>query len=327
MREHNLVRIAAFAILCALGALFAAAPSTNAQDEQLPDWVHATPWPAAMLPSPEADDGQPHHVAGSTAAYTKKQIDSLFFVKDWFPNEHPPIPPVVAGGPDAKVFACATCHLPNGMGHPESASLAGLPAKYIVAQIAAISDGSRRPIGSMPRVAKALTPDQVQQAATYFSSLKPVQWIKVVESATAPATYPLGSARLPLPGASPQPLGHRIIELPQSVEGFLNHDPHSGFVAYVPVGSIAAGRALVAGGSGVTACATCHGAGLHGNPQLFNGVPWLAGRSPTYVYRQLWDFQHGARTTPADAPMEGITKHLTDDQKIAIAAYVASLKP
>jgi cytochrome c553 len=239
------------------------------------------------------------------------------------------MPPVVAGAEDAKVSACANCHLPNGMGHPESAALAGLSANFIVAEVGAIAGGTRPAIGSMGRVAAAVTPEQLQQAATYFAALKPVPWITVVETTTVPTTYVVGTARLPIADASPEPLGHRIIELAQHVQQFQDHDPHSGFVAYVPVGSIVTGRALVQGAdsSKTIACMTCHGVGLHGNAQLLGGVPWIAGRSPTYVFRQLWEFKHGTRNRAVDAPMKAVVAKLSDDQMIAIAGYLGTLKP
>ena len=51
---------------------------------------------------------------------------------DWYPEEHPPMPQIVAhGGQRPAGRACAQCHLPSGDGHPESSSLAGLPAAYM----------------------------------------------------------------------------------------------------------------------------------------------------------------------------------------------------
>jgi cytochrome c553 len=312
-------------LLCALIVMLAAAPRTNAGDEQLPDWARPTPGP--VQPSLPVDDGRPRHLPGSTVEYTQKQIDDSHVAKDWFPNEHPAMPAAVAGAEGSPIQACAACHLPNGMGHPESAAVAGLTATYITRQIAAMAGGTRQPIGSMTRIASALSPAEIQQSAAYFAALKPVGWVKVVESATVPTTYTLGTARLPLPEASAEPLGHRIIELPQNVAGFLAHDPHAGFVAYVLPGSLAAGRALVQSGNGgaTIACTACHGTGLHGDPQRFDGTPWLAGRSPTYVFRQLWDFKHGTRNGPDDAPMKAVAQNLNDDQMIAIAAYLGSL--
>ena len=51
--------------------------------------------------------------------------------------------------------------------------------------------------------------------------------------------------RMPLPGAGDEPIGKRIIELPQDPAGAESRDPHSGFIAYVPKGSIAKGKEFV----------------------------------------------------------------------------------
>jgi cytochrome c553 len=233
------------------------------------------------------------------------------------------MPPPVAGSDDAKVPACAACHLPNGMGHPESAALAGSSAKYIFGEVAHILNGSRLAVGTMKSVVVQLTPAEIQQAADYYSTLHRVPSVSVVETPTVPATYVIaGSLRLPLPDASAEPIGQRIIELPQNLQGALDHNPRTGFVAYVPPGSVAAGRALVQG-AGAIACSVCRAAGLHGT----GDTPWIAGRSPEYVYRQLWDFKHRTRNAPSDAPMEAVAASLRDDQMIAIAAYLGSLKP
>ena len=45
--------------------------------------------------------------------------------------------------------ACALCHLPTGNGHPESASLAGLPAAYIMRQMAEFKNGGRKAGGAV----------------------------------------------------------------------------------------------------------------------------------------------------------------------------------
>jgi cytochrome c553 len=83
-----------------------------------------------------------------------------------------------------------------------------------------------------------------------------------------------------------EPIGQRIIEMPEDLERTELRDSASGFVAYVPVGSIAKGEALIAGGNGKTvACAICHGQDLRG----LGPIPGLAGRSPSYIVRQLYD--------------------------------------
>jgi cytochrome c553 len=102
-------------------------------------------------------------------------------------------------------------------------------------------------------------------------------------------------------------------------------DGASGFVAYVPVGSIAAGEALVkTGGNGRTqACGTCHGPDLKG----LGPVPPLAGRSPSYTVRQLFDLQQGNRKGAWSALMKAALERLTVDEMVAIAAYTASREP
>ena len=78
-----------------------------------------------------------------------------------------------------------------------------------------------------------------------------------------------------------------------------------------------------AGDQQTVPCATCHGPGLRG----LGPVPGIAGRSPSYVVRQLWDFRHGARAGPASALMRPVVERLTLDEMIALAAYLGSLPP
>ena len=122
-----------------------------------------------------------------------------------------------------------------------------------------------------------------------------------------------------------EPIGQRIIETPENLERTELRDDTSGFIAYVPVGSIKKGRTLVTtGGAGKTVpCATCHGANLKGS----GDVPSLAGRSPSYIVRQLYDMQSGARAGAATQAMMAPVANLTLDDMISIAAYTASLKP
>jgi cytochrome c553 len=95
-------------------------------------------------------------------------------------------------------------------------------------------------------------------------------------------------------------------------------------VAYVPPGSIARGEALVSTGGGKTMpCATCHGRNLQGS----GDVPAIAGRHPNYIVRQLWDIQNGDRGGPSAALMQPVVEKLSNDDMLAIAAYVASRKP
>ena len=101
-------------------------------------------------------------------------------------------------------------------------------------------------------------------------------------------------------------------------------NPRSGFVAYVPPGSVKKGEALVTTGAGkTTQCALCHGAGLEG----LGPVPGIAGRSPSYVVRQLHDMQLGARKGIWTDLMKPVVAKLTAEDMLNIAAYTASRAP
>jgi hypothetical protein len=66
--------------------------------------------------------------------------------------------------------------------------------------------------------------------------------------------------RIRIPGAGSEPLGSRIIELAEDDSKLIERDAHCGYIAYVPVGSIAMGRSLAAGAGGRRiACTYCHG--------------------------------------------------------------------
>jgi len=93
----------------------------------------------------------------------------------------------------------------------------------------------------------------------------------------------------------------------------------------VPVGSLQKGAELVlTGGGGQTQlCAACHGPDLKG----LADVPRLAGRSPSYLMRQLYDVRHGTRTGLSSVPMKAVVANLTEEDMVAIAAYLASREP
>jgi cytochrome c553 len=104
----------------------------------------------------------------------------------------------------------------------------------------------------------------------------------------------------------------------------LYRDPSSGFVAYVPSGSIAKGKELATTGGGKTiSCAVCHGPTLQG----LGDVPGIAGRHPSYIVRQMWNIQNGDRAGNSAALMKAVVDKLGNDDMLAIAAYVGSLTP
>jgi cytochrome c553 len=265
---------------------------------------------------------------GSAKKYTQAQIDALFDPPDWYPEEHPPMPPVVTHGVKPTVQACARCHLPSGNGHPESSSLAGLPIPYIIRQMTAFRNEERKGVraANMNVFAKVLSEEEIRSAAEYFASLKPNVWTKVIETDSVPVSYiGSGAMRFALPNGGTEPIGNRIIVLPQDKERAESRDAHSGFIDYVPPGSLKRGEALVmTGAEGKTVpCAICHGTTLKGIAE----IPNILGRPPIYVFRQLNDIQNGNRTGGNVDLMKAVVANLNQDDMIAIAAYLGSQAP
>jgi cytochrome c553 len=285
-----------------------------------PDWAFLTP---DKQQPPAGEEAGPIHIPGSSREYTAAQIDDLSNPPVWFPDETTSAPPSVLHGKGA-ALACGACHLMSGHGHQESADLAGLSAEYIVRTMQDFKSGVRIDPARMNAIAKGMSDDDMRQAAEYFAALKPGGWIKVVETDTVPKSYVSvkGRQRLPLPGGGMEPLGNRIIELPQDLARATSRDPHSGFVAYVPVGSVAKGSALVkTGGAGKSiACGICHGDSLEG----LGDVPRIAGLHPAYVARQLYAFQTGTNHSVSSALMKKVVANLTADDILAISAYAAT---
>jgi cytochrome c553 len=272
-----------------------------------------------------AEEPAPKSVPGSTKNYTPAQIDDLLNPPDWFPDQHAPAPAIVQKGHGA-ALACGSCHLMSGEGHPESAGLTGFTAAYLVQQMADFKSGARKDSARMNAIAKDVPDEESRQAAEWFAALKPTVWTKVVEAATVPESIVgQGRMRFVKPGGGTEPIGNRIITVPQDQERARKRDPHSAFTAYVPVGSIAKGKALVeSGGSGKTiACSICHGDALKG----LGNVPRLAGLHPIYIARQLYLFKDGTRNGVDAQLMKKPVAKLTDDDILVVSAYLASLAP
>lgn len=292
------------------------------------------PWAFPINPpatAPAKEDTSLKHVPGSTLALTIEQTTDGFNVPDWHPEEHPPMPDPVAHGHKPDYRGCGYCHLPNGLGRPENASIAGLPAEYIEHQVADFRSGDRKssqprmgPPANMIEIAKAAPSDDVKTAAEYFSNLHLKPWIHVVEASTVPVTHVAGSMLVVNEGGAKEPIGDRIIETPEDLGRTELRDAASGFIAYVPPGSIKKGEVLVnTGGGKATQCGVCHGADLKG----LGPVPALAGRSPSYIIRQLIDIQNGTRHGSWSALMKPVVEKLTVSDMVAIAAYTASRNP
>jgi cytochrome c553 len=292
-----------------------------------------------------AEQTRPRHVEGSTATYSLVDIRDGRNVIDWFPGDHPPMPDVVAHGPASMGPAargCASCHLPTGKGRPENAPVVGQPAAYLLRQLEDFRSGARHSAdprkpntNTMIALAKGMTADEIKAAADYFGAMKWTPWTRVVETDLVPKTRISGNLFLATEKARTEPIAGRIIEVPEDEEQAETlRNPRSGFIAYVPVGSIKKGENLVkTGGMSIVggnivpgktvACFTCHGPDLMG----LADVPGIAGRSPSYLVRQLYDLQQGTRKGPSAPLMQPIVVNLTGDDMVAIAAYVTSLVP
>ena len=286
-----------------------------------PAWAFPVIEPNGPATPPEPAPAVP----GSTRNYTRAAIDDVMNPPNWFPAENAPKPQIVLHGHgDAR--ACGACHLMTGSGHPESANISGLPMTYILRQLADFKSGARKDTSAMNDIAQALTEEETKQSAEWASGLKPQVWTKVIEAAMVPKSF-VGGGRMRFahPDGSMEPIGNRIITLPQDAGQAKNRDPHSGFIAYVPVGSIAKGEQLVKnGGNGKTiACVTCHGDDLHG----LADVPRLAGIHPIYLVRQLYIFQNGERAGVGAQLMKKPVAKLDDADIVNIAAYLGSLAP
>ena len=283
-------------------------------------------------------------VPGSTGSYSLLEIRNGNDVVDWFPGDHPPMSPLMKNGPASlgpQAYGCAFCHLPNGRGKPENAPLAGLPIPYFVRQLQDMRNGARSSADPrkantllMIALAKAMTDAEMKEAAEYFAALPWTPWIRVEETERVPRTKIVSGMFVPIEAGRTEPLAGRIIEVPENAEQTdLLRNPHSGFIAYVPIGSVARGRELVTTGGGgkvvdgkqvggkTVACSLCHGPDLNGLAE----IPPIAGRSPSYLVRQLYDIQQGTRRSEQAQAMLPVVANLTSDDMVAIAAYISSL--
>jgi cytochrome c553 len=321
--------------LWALAIAVVAAASVGLHSQQQPSA------PASALPSPPqrepawafpvqagslpAEAPEAKSVEGSTKKYTPQEIDNLLSPPDWFPEAHKPAPGIVQKGHGA-ALACGSCHLMSGLGHPESADLTGFTADYIVQQMLDFKNGTRKDYARMNGISKEVSDQESREAAEWFASLSRKKWSRVVEAAMVPKTF-VGQGRMRFadPKGGMEPIGNRIITVPEDQEKARMRDPRSGFVSYVPPGSINKGKALAeTGGRNKTiACTICHGDGLKG---LAN-VPRIAGLHPIYVARQLHLFKDGDRNGPDAALMKKPVMQLTNDDILNISAFVGSLSP
>lgn len=326
----------------------------------VPLWAYGFVTPAAPGEKAKMPNGPTHtlrtnesvaeqtvkrRIAGTSGEYSLQEIRDGHEVVDWFPGDHPPLTPIMKSGPASlgeKGYGCAFCHMPNGKGRPENAPVSGLSVEYFIRQMQDMRNGLRS--SAEPRkantlmmiaLAQAMTDAEIRESAEYFAAVRFTPWIRVVETERVPRSKIVTNMFIPIEKELTEPIAGRLMEMPEDADAteLLRH-PHSGFIAYVPPGTVRKGERLattavqiILDGKPVegqtTACASCHGPDLRG----LGEIPPIAGRSPSYIARQLFDIQQGTRKSPLSQTMLPVVAHLTNDDFVAISAYVASLPP
>ncbi|HKU89669.1 MAG TPA: c-type cytochrome [Steroidobacteraceae bacterium] len=306
-----------------------------------PDWLfpvdddtlRAAKRPPAKQPKepPKYDDVEQLTIPDSDQKFTLARINDPFNAPDWFPAAHGPMPDIVARGHKPKIIACAYCHTPTGQGRPENAALAGLPEAYIKEQLEAFRSGERRSIGPevyvpshmMQPLAATLSDEEIDESAKYFAQQKLARRHYVVEGINIPRAEPAFWVYKEVDGT--EDLGERLVEVAPDITRHERRDPKMQYTAYAPPGSLVKGKSLATtGDKGKTQiCSTCHLARLEGTDK----IPPIAGRSPTYLLRQLIAFKNGTRTNEAAKQMDAVVEKLELADMVALAAYVGSLYP
>jgi cytochrome c553 len=207
-----------------------------------------------------------------------------------------------------------------------------LPFDYIVQQLRDYRSGvrgtalpQRIPQKFMMASSKSLTDEEIKDAATYYSALKPRRNIRVVEAAMVPKVVVANWTWIDPESGVFEAIGKRIVEVPEHLEHFELRDARATFIAYAPPGSLKRGEALVTGKlpERTPACSGCHGPDLKG----LTIAPPIAGRSASYAARQLHELKEGLRSGSNAALMKPVLEKLDEDDLLAIVAYLASLSP
>jgi cytochrome c553 len=318
-------------------AIAATTPAPPAEAEALPEWLFPIdpnsirpPRLASDKPPPKPDDKEMLTLPHSKESFTAARIADPFNPPDWHPEDHGPMPDVVARGRKPDVMACAYCHTPTGQGRPENAPLAGLPEEYIRQQLKDMRSGARKPVGPkeflpnqvMAKVARAMNDREIDESAKYFAQLKLRRHVWVVESLRIPRAEVAAWIYQEWNGT--EDIEGRLLEVTNTLDRHERRDDRLEYTAYVPPGSLMRGKRLVTTGDGKTVkCATCHGPTLKG----IENVPPLAGRSPSYLLRQLLAFKHDLRGTETAKQMAPTVEKLELADMVDVSAYLGSLYP
>jgi cytochrome c553 len=324
-------------LLIAAGAAALAAttppPSPSPEAAALPEWLFPIDPNSVHPPKtpPKPDDQELLELPHSKESFTAARIGDRFNPPDWHPEDHGPMPDVVAKGRKPDVIACAFCHTPTGQGRPENAPIAGLSEGYLRQQLRDMRSGARKPVGpaeyapnqAMAKLAHLLTDKEIDESAKYFSQTKLRRHVWIVESLRIPRAEPAAWIYEEVGGT--EDLDGRLLEVTNTLDRHERRDDRLEYTAYVPPGSLLRGKRLVTTGEdGKTQkCATCHGTNFKG----LEDVPPLAGRSPSYLLRQMLAFKHGLRISEPGKQMQPTVEKLEVADMVAIAGYLGSLYP
>ena len=300
----------------------------------LPDWAYGPPPPPGSPPPPTAlptDDKAILRVPGSKVELTRADMRNVAGkpIPEWHPEDRRGTKPDIVNLGRQGITACGLCHVADGSGRPENASVSGLPVLYFIRQMEDFKTGLRDSADPrkantnlMINFAKLATPEEVRAAAEYFAAQPYPKRIKVIEAKMAPRVRRQGGMDMAIPaaeGGGMEPMRDHIVEVPDDNLRAEVRDSRLGFTAYVPTGSLNSGKKLAA----THQCAVCHGAHLEG----IGPVPALAGRSPSYTMRQLFDMKQGTRKGPWVALMKPLVEKMSVKEMLQLSAYVGSLDP
>jgi cytochrome c553 len=324
-------------VLCARTHAADPVPAASPTGIELPEWLFPVD-PNSLIKNPppvKLDNVELLDIPDSDQKFTQARINDPFNPPDWHPADHIPMPDIVAKGRKPAVMACAYCHTPTGQGRPENSALAGLPEAYIKEQLLDMRSGKRKPSGpeaykpswAMHALAKALTDAEIDDSAKYFAQQKLKGRQFVVESLRIPRAEPAAWIYEEVGGT--EDLEDRLLEVTNELQRHERRDDRLQYTVYVPPGSQARGKLLATKGQGddktpkTQICSTCHLGNLKGTDK----IPPIAGRSPTYLLRQLLAFRNGTRANDASAQMTPVVEKLTLTEMIDLVAYVGSLYP
>jgi len=311
---------------------FESLEETDPDVYQVPDCpADANPRSCGPVGTPLVEDGIKHTLPGTSLSFTRVEANYSWQPADWYPGDHPEMPEIIATGDmERGIRPCALCHFPNGQGKIENGHVSGLPKTYILQQLELFESGQRNSAdyrkantNEMARIAARLTDEEKEQVAEYFSSIPFRSMVRVVETEEAPQVRASLNRLLMEDEEKPWlPLGNKIVEVAEDAEETeIMRNPRGTFVAYVPIGSVAKGKALVdQGDENILACSACHGPDLRG----LADIPSIAGRTASYNMRQLWDIKQGTRNSPL---MTVPVANLSQEDMLNIVAYLATLAP